>query len=597
MVLFRVNFSKVFFNFIKLILVYVLTFLQPLVFFNSGSVVYAEGLSLVVDGTTNSNVTTAANGVPIVNIASPNDGGLSYNRFRDYNVNESGLIINNATGGDKGVTNSNLAGLILDNPNLVNSGSASVILNEVTSNNKSYLNGYTEIAGDNADLIIANPNGIAINGAGFINVAKLTTIVGNSNYQDSNLDDLTFNLAGDNYIDGAGFLPKLTISGLGLDLEEVAQTNIIANAMEIVAPIYGGDNIVNIKSANSNFNYNRQEVSSSDMGDNLESVSSDTHDQIAIDASNLSNIQAGQIYMVATQEGFAVKYDGDMLASRNGITIEANGDISYNNILSESGSITISSNNGDIVNQGVTASLDNQIKLTSSNDINIAAKGQLLAASNINITSNNDFNNESSNINLSENDFIINSNNNINNSGTLSAYNDLTINSNSNINNSGDLVANNNLELTSEEITNSNLIVAANQLNITANSHLTNEADILSLADNLTINTDTLNNKQQIASNEIININANIINNNNSNSQITSDNNINLNISSLLDNNQGIIDSSKSLTINNSNQSDTIISNNNGNIQAINSININLGNNSDYNIDGTLKTRECCTKR
>lgn len=92
--------------------------------------------------------------MPIVNIAAPNSGGLSHNKFRDYNVNPSGLVINNATGNPNQVVQTQIGGLITDNPNLANSGSASVILNEVTSTNKSLLNGYTEIGGRQADLII-----------------------------------------------------------------------------------------------------------------------------------------------------------------------------------------------------------------------------------------------------------------------------------------------------------------------------------------------------------------------------------------------------------------------------------------------------------
>ena len=56
--------------------------------------------------------------MPIVNIATPNSGGLSHNKFKDYNVNKSGLILNNATGNHHGIVRTDIGGLVVDNPNL-----------------------------------------------------------------------------------------------------------------------------------------------------------------------------------------------------------------------------------------------------------------------------------------------------------------------------------------------------------------------------------------------------------------------------------------------------------------------------------------------
>ena len=61
-----------------------------------GSVAYADSLSLTLDGTTNTQIDRAENGVPIVNIAAPNASGMSHNRFTDYNVNREGVILNNS---------------------------------------------------------------------------------------------------------------------------------------------------------------------------------------------------------------------------------------------------------------------------------------------------------------------------------------------------------------------------------------------------------------------------------------------------------------------------------------------------------------------
>ena len=132
---------------------------------------FAAGVE--IDGATNTSLDTAPNGVPIVNIANPNPRGLSHNTYRQFNVDKSGLILNNAR---QNVVNTQLGGQIFGNSHL--NAPAKVILNEVTSTNSSVLKGFTEVAGQRADIVIANPNGISVNGAGFINSSRVTLSTG-----------------------------------------------------------------------------------------------------------------------------------------------------------------------------------------------------------------------------------------------------------------------------------------------------------------------------------------------------------------------------------------------------------------------------------
>ncbi|WP_016611175.1 filamentous hemagglutinin N-terminal domain-containing protein, partial [Yersinia pestis] len=96
-------------------------------------------------------IINSANGTPQVNIQAPSSGGVSRNVYSQFDVDGRGVILNNG----HGVNQTELGGFIDGNPWLAR-GEASIILNEVNSRDPSKLNGYIEVAGRKAQVVIAN---------------------------------------------------------------------------------------------------------------------------------------------------------------------------------------------------------------------------------------------------------------------------------------------------------------------------------------------------------------------------------------------------------------------------------------------------------
>ncbi|MES2961705.1 MAG: hemagglutinin repeat-containing protein [Pseudomonadota bacterium] len=420
--------------------------------------VLAQTLPITVDGSTATQVTSTASGIDQINIAAPNSSGLSHNKFNDYNVNSAGQIINNfSSNAANAVTATAIGGLVVANPNL-NSGAASVILNEVTSGNSSQLLGYVEIAGSKADLIIANPNGITCSGCGFINTAHLSLIAGNSNFDAAG--NLGFTLSNNPNL----LLPLITIEGLGLDATRTSATDIIAASIKLISAIYGSNaTSVTLKTGDENFDYNSKEITSS-ANNNLP--------LFAIDASSLAKIQSGNIFLIATKQGLGVNMESEILAGNN-ITIDVNGDVSYSTIKAGNSANIKSSKN-------ISASAS-----TSAPDLKITASGE--------------FTNRGI---ISAYDLTIKDSTTFTNFGEVET---LTLNflDIENINNNSSIYAKNSLTIDGVNLTNSGLIYSPQNYTITLSGLLTNHAIITSGSDLDISAPNILNNSEISAKNNL----------------------------------------------------------------------------------------------
>ncbi|MDU4940679.1 MAG: filamentous hemagglutinin N-terminal domain-containing protein [Mixta calida] len=122
-----------------------------------------------VPGKQQPTVLVTANGTPQINIQTPSAGGVSRNTYSQFDVDKKGVILNNA----RRNTSTQLGGMVSANPWMAK-GEAKIILNEVNARTPSRLNGYIEVAGQKAQVVIASLAGITCNGCGFINAGRAT---------------------------------------------------------------------------------------------------------------------------------------------------------------------------------------------------------------------------------------------------------------------------------------------------------------------------------------------------------------------------------------------------------------------------------------
>ncbi|WP_153786570.1 DUF637 domain-containing protein [Pseudomonas sp. EMN2] len=264
----------------------------------------ADGIAVSGPGTS---FGQAGNGVPIVNIAAPNGSGLSHNQFSDYNVGREGLILNNATGRTQ---STQLGGIILGNPNLQGMA-ASTILNEVTGSNPSQLRGFTEVAGQGARVIVANPHGITCDGCGFINTPRVTLSTGKP-VLDGNGQVRSYQ------VDGGA----IAIEGRGLDARNVDRFELITRSAKVNAKLHAKQlDIVT----------GRNDVDANTLKATARTSDGSAASSLAIDSTALGGMYAGAIRLVGTEQGVGVRLAGDMAVDAGDLDIDASGKLTMAN--------------------------------------------------------------------------------------------------------------------------------------------------------------------------------------------------------------------------------------------------------------------------
>lgn len=445
-------------------------------------------------------VQETANGIPLVNISAPTAGGVSRNDYERFNIPTKGVILNNSYT----LSKTELAGYVQGNANMAQ-GPAKIIVNQVTSGNPTKMNGFLEVAGHKADVIIANPNGITVNGGGFINTARAILTTGKPEYDNKErLKD--FRIDND---------ATILITGNGLNGKKADKLELYTRAAEIEAAIFG--NTVHVTTGANVIDANTGKVTAIE--------GKGKKPEIAIDVKDLGGMYAGRIFLIGNEKGLPIDIKGaiesqhmvldnqgnlyhagtthsteDMaihaktiqntgtMASSGHMRLQADGQITNDKIMGSVGNMAITAN--QVTNHKTIASEKDLSITTTSEEENALdnSNSEILANGNVTIQASHT---DNLNGNIASGSTLSIQGKTLNNSqGKLTAYGSNTISASDKLENEqGQIAANENISISSDLIHNAQGTITAGQNETITTKDIQLDGK-LAAGNNLTITTD-----------------------------------------------------------------------------------------------------------
>ncbi|WP_010100249.1 filamentous hemagglutinin N-terminal domain-containing protein [Burkholderia ubonensis] len=268
----------------------------------------ALAAGIVPDGGTATSVSLAPDGRQLVNLA-PAVAGVSSNTYSSFNVTAAGATLNNT-----GIN-------------------ARTIVNQVTSTNPSLIQGQIDVAGPRANVVLANPNGITVNGGSFVNTGRLALTTGNVSFNDVQIApgviqrNVVLDTATGTIVVGPGGLESALI---GLDL--------IAKTIRIDGPVH---NTYTSPTAGVRLLAGRSQVKLdtglSPTDDKHEwltrsaTMNPDTASSYAIDITAAGSLTSGRVELIVTDRGPGVRSAGPLNASLGDFLLTSNGNVELSN--------------------------------------------------------------------------------------------------------------------------------------------------------------------------------------------------------------------------------------------------------------------------
>lgn len=276
-------------------------------------------------------------------------GGVSYNGFNQFDVGKPGLSFENQA---------------------VN---ARTIVAEVFSAAPSRIQGDVDVVGPRANLILANQNGISVNGASFNNFGSVALTTGAVSLRDQVQSEGHIQ----RYVDLNTSKGSIQIGEQGM-AGNLIRLEMIAKNIQLEGPV---TNEYTSSSASVRMVVGDSKASfdtAASPVDNLTpwvyyEAGKAARQDVAIKVGTGSKVTAGKIEILVTDKGAGVRNEGELIASAGNFTLSSTGDlVQMGGQISAQGSVNI--NAGDIHLEG---SKDRQSLVSAGLQVNLQAENSI----------------------------------------------------------------------------------------------------------------------------------------------------------------------------------------------------------------------------
>ena len=321
---------------------------------------FGDTQSVVPDGQTATTTSVSPTGQITVDIAPANSDLISHNTYQRFSVPTTGVNLNNQI------------------------VQAETIVNEVTSTVLSDIQGTLTILGPSAHVILANPNGITVNGGQFINTGNVALTTGSMSYDSSGLPVSTVN---------SGVI-SIGAAGLSSTMNEL---DLIAKSIRL-----GGAVSHTGMDTNSHVNLiGGSSVVDFDTGRTIGGIlpwalptagSGSSSDSIVVEITDNGFIRSGRISITVTDEGAGVRLAGNSRATAGGFRLKSTGKLEViSATITAKGSVNVLAGSAELTSPKnsvtVITSEDSGVVIeTQQGDIELSAatiSGKTIASDNL----------------------------------------------------------------------------------------------------------------------------------------------------------------------------------------------------------------------